>query len=219
MLSMNQSEMIQVIHLLAAKCNQLERKVDDLAKWVTKERNKINVLEWLSLQPDLQPDYVFSDLFHHLVIQERHVDIVKQNNLIECLDVLFTESFQDKKIPVRALTHKPGHLYVYDPPNPDLKELLPASAASTSAWRESKNPEWIVLCNQIQKTLLGIISEWKKKHRTVIDRNDKICEEYNRTMMKLLISFQDESTLNKIKRILFEIVKMEIRKTSEYEVI
>ena len=51
-----------------------------------------------------------------------------------------------------------------------------------------------------------------------MESNDKYCTMYNKIIYKVnSISFRDDSTLSKIKSILFNIIKREMKNYIEYE--
>jgi predicted phosphatase len=205
---LNQRDMIHIIETLATKCAHLERKVDELSKWVRKEKKKLDIIEWLQNQSSLQPQYTFDELkATHMRIENKHIEIVKERTLMECLHTIFTDSFQSiNPPPIICFTNKPNVFYICD------------SIYPKPQWRESDNASLIVFWNEIQKKLLFLISEWKKNNQERFENSDKECEIYGKTMIKLLVSFREMDVMNKTKHTLFDVLKKDIKSMVEYEI-
>jgi hypothetical protein len=205
----NQTELIKVIQHLVVKCNQLETKMETMMHWVNKEKKKINVIDWLQSQSKeslYYPDSVFDELSKHTTgnCNEKHVEIIKQHSLLDGLRSILEDSFQNRKIPLCCFSLKQDTLYV-------CESLVPV------IWKELDKKTIIAFFNGIQKKLLFLLGEWKKNNRQLFENDDHACELYNKTMMKMLISFCEDANYSKVKRMLTNMTKIDVKNILEYE--
>ena len=61
------------------------------------------------------------------------------------------------------------------------------------------------------------MAEWKKNNKKRFETDDHMCETYNKTMMKLLVSFCEDVHFSKIKRMLIAMNKIDVKNIVEYE--
>jgi len=205
----SQAELIKVIHHLVKKCNQLETKMETVMKWIQKEKKKINVIEWLQNQQETSiyyPEMLFDEFtkFVYSKIHEKHIDIVKQHNVFDSIQVILNESCHNKKLPLCCFSEKQDTLYLCESFHP-------------ITWKECDKKTIVGFFNGIQKKLLFLMAEWKKNNKKRFETDDHLCETYNKTMMKLLVSFSEDIHFSKIKRMLTAITKIDVKNIVEYE--
>lgn len=208
-LALTQRDLIKVIEHLVVKCNQLEAKVESMAKWVYKEKKKIKVVDWLQNQKNdspYYPDFPWDNLLKHVTetITEKHMDIIKTHTFLDGLQVILEESFQNIKIPFCCFSETHDKFYMCE----TLEPLV---------WKECEKKTIVWFLNGLQKKLLFLLGEWKKNNRVLFEDDDRLCEQYNKTMMKMLISFSEEANYRKIKLILTHMTKMDVKHIVEYE--
>ena len=74
-------------------------------------------------------------------------------------------------------------------------------------WKEYEKNSIIAFFNGIQKRLLFLHGEWKKHNRQLFENDDRVCERYNKTMMKMLISFKEDANYRKAVNLLLNLLE------------
>jgi len=130
---------------------------------------------------------------------------LNENNMIKSLTQIFEEYFnKDDLIPIYAFKEKQNTFYFYDD--------------SLKSWLEMSKDKLISLMYNIDKKIQRELTKWSEKYEEKINENDKWGERFNRLVGKAnTLSYRDDSTLSKLKNILFNILKCEVKRYIEYE--
>jgi hypothetical protein len=201
----SQTDLIKVVQHLVQKCNQLETKMGTMMRWVQKEKKKIKIIDWLqSHRPDSHyyPEFLWEELSNNIYknTTERHIEIIKQKTFLDGLHAILEESFQNKRLPLCSFSET---LYLCESWEPLV-------------WKECSKKTILAFINGLQKKLLFLHGEWKKNNRNLFDNDDKVCENYNKTMMKMLMTFSEDGNYNKLKRMLTNMTKLDVKNLVEY---
>ena len=63
-----------------------------------------------------------------------------------------------------------------------------------------------------------LLYEWKQTHKEELSSNDKLCELYNKTLIKIMTpEFKQEKYYNKAKSLLYNKIKKDLKMLIEYE--
>ena len=190
----------------ADKFNNLEEKVNEINKLVIKHKKKINIIKWLN--DNMRPQINFNQLFERIIINDTDdVDYLFENSFIDTLNNIFSKYIynllQNEK-PILAFIEKSNTFYVYE--NEEIK------------WVELSKENLIKFLNKIYMKIQRMFYNWKKNKQTEIKANDKLSLKCEKTTIKIMdISFKNDSTLSKIKTIMYTRLKIEMKAIIEYE--
>jgi anion-transporting ArsA/GET3 family ATPase len=202
----SQHKMYQMLIELSQKYNRLNEKVDELNKWVIKKKKKINVLEWLNA--NIIPELVFGNLAEKVIIQDEDVEFMLNNTFNDTLNVIFSRNIyviNEQSNPIFAFSQKPNIFYIYD------------KAEDTSMWVELSKEKLVRFMCIVQMKISKTFCEWKKKNQDLLN-TDKMAILCDKATVKLMSQeFKQESTLSKIRSIMYGKMKTDMKALVEYE--
>jgi len=196
-------DLVKLVGILAIKNNKLEEKIESMQKWVEKSKKKISITDWLNA--NIKPEQSLFQFLDTIVLSETHINYLNENNMIKTLTLIFEQYFnKETLLPIYALKEKQNTFYSYDD--------------STQTWQEMDKAALVSMLYYIDRLIQREITNWGKKYSQKIKHNDKMAEIFNKLIGKAnLLSYRDEATLSKLKGILFNLLKCEIKRYIEYE--
>ena len=203
----SQKMLYQMIVELGQKYNRLEEKVDEINKWVVKKKKKINILEWLN--SNIKPTITFENLSEKIIITDDHIELLFNNSFNDTLNEIFANSIytiNEVENPIFAFVQKTNVFYAYD----KLEEQ--------DVWQELSREKLIRFLNKIQMKISKKLYEWKKNHSQQIRENDKLSEICDKATIKIMsVEFKQESTLGKVKQMIYSRMKTDMKALIEYD--
>jgi hypothetical protein len=196
----SQQKMFQMLIELGEKYNRLEAKVNEMNKWIVKKK-KINVLDWLNT--NIKPSIYFNNILDKIIINDEDLNFLFENSFISVLNVLFERTIYKEDTPIFAFVQKPNIFYIYD---------------SENSWIELTRERLIKFLNKVHMKIFTSFYEWKKNKSNQIRCDDSLANICDKTLIKLTsIEFNQESTLSKIRSLMFSKMKTDFKALVEYE--
>jgi hypothetical protein len=204
----SQKKMFQMLIELGQKYNKLEEKMDELNKWVIKKKKKINVLEWLNA--NLTPTILFEDIINKIVFTDEDVPFLMENTFNDTLNHIFSKTiynFNEENInPLFAFAQKANIFYIY------------SVIDNTKCWTEFSREQLIKFLNKVHMKIIKTFYDWKITKAAEIKESDKFAISCDKTLLKLMTpEFKQESVLSKIKSMMYQKMKTDMKALIEYE--
>jgi hypothetical protein len=169
-------------------------------------------MEWLNT--NTHPSFTFDDFTNKIHIYNNDSERMITNGFIDAIqEILSRNIFQysdneTRNFPIICFEQKPNYVYVY---NTNADSLEPC-------WIELEREKLVYLMNQIHKVLTKCLLEWKKIQTSNNTFSDQKADTYNKTIVKLMdVNFNQDSTFNKMKGIIYGITKIDLKSMFEYE--
>lgn len=218
-------EMYEIIVFLTNKCNNLEKKVDDMSRIINSKKKKINIAEWLNNNfcklKNNEPLYSFSNLINEFIVNIDDIEYLFNNNIYDTLHNSFVKNtyriFGNNidNCCLFSTTKKPGLIYVYD-----CSGIMSCGSdcdGITAKWVELSNEMLRVFLNKHHFMFIKSLSEWKKENQKKMNECDSLSEKYNKTIIKLMsCDFKQETSISKMKGLIYNFIKKDIIQV-EYE--
>lgn len=213
----SQRQMYNMIVELTLKCNKLEQKLERMSRFVDKKIKKINIIEWLNTNKN--PDYTFDKLINKIEVKQDDINIVFDKNIFDIISILLSRELFDNEIinnaPIYAAIQKNNYIYIYQNIN---QQNINQINENKLVWCELSREILVSLMNKFQNKIIKILSDWKKINQNNMNSSDKLCEQYNKSLMKIMaIDFKNEQTYNKIKSLFYNKLKTDMKTIIEYE--
>jgi uncharacterized protein YeeX (DUF496 family) len=203
----SQRKMFQLLIELGQKYNKLEEKVEEINKWVVKKKKKINVLEWLNA--NITPNIVFDSVIDKIIINEEDLKILIDNQFNDTLNEVFARTiynFNEIENRLFAFVQKANVFYIYD------------TIDGKNVWVELSRERLIKFLNKVHIKIMKTFYDWKKNKENEIKSNDSFAIMCDKTIIKLMsVEFKQESILSKIRSMMFNKMKTDMKALIEYE--
>lgn len=221
----SQKMLYKIILELSLKCNKLETKVNEMSKYITKKKQKINILDYLNSENYSnynKPELLFENITDIVCVEQSDIEILFHNSfihtLIHILSKIITpntatnsgddESSGNKILPIAAFTQKINTIYVY---TNDSNTQIPS-------WMIISKDKLVRLLNIIQFKMSKALSEWRKKNIQLLNENDSQSILYDKTFSKLMEpDFKTDTIYNKYYNNIYNKFKTELN-FIEYDV-
>ena len=204
----SQRKLFLMLLELGQKYNKLEDKVEELNKWVVKKKKKINVLDWLNI--NITPDTIFENVSDKINIVHSDIDLFFQSNFFDTLHAIFSRTlfeFSDNETPIFTFVQKANIFYIYE-----------SLGSDSYGWIELSREKIIRFLNKIHMKISKSLLEWKKTNNDRLRNDDALSMTYDKTIVKLMsVDFKLESTLGKVKSMMYNKMKTDIKTLIEYE--
>ena len=193
---------------LGKKYNNLEEKMTEMTKWVSKKKKKINVLEWLNT--NVKSNKVFDNIVSYIHVVEQDASSILDNSFYDVFyEILSRELVCLEDKPIFAFSQKSNTFYIYQVLEND----------GTKGWVLASREKLERFFNKIHMKLLDVFYSWKKikilENGLNKDKFDTACD---KVIIKLMnVDFRVESTFSKTKTILFNGLKTDMKALVEYE--
>jgi hypothetical protein len=200
----SQHRLFQMLIELGEKYSKLEEKVEEMSKWVSKKKKKVNVLEWLNA--NIVPSLTFGDIIDKIIVDERDAEMIIENNFSTIFNEIFSRSiytFTESENPIFAFVQKPNVFYIYD---------------SDKIWTEITRGQLTKFLNRVHMKIIRAFYDWRQKKTNEIKTNDSFSIMCDKTLAKIMgIDFTQENILSKIKGAMYARMKTDMKALIEYE--
>lgn len=203
-------KMFQMLIELGQKYNKLEEQFKEMNKWIVKKKKKISILDWLN--ENVKPCTTFDKLHESFTINNNDNDF--NNDIKNIIDYSFYEIFNvlfyklmntidENDKPIFAFAQKQNVVYIYN---------------SNNIWVELTKELISKFIIKIHSKIVNAFYEWQKTKSNEIKSNEKFSITCDKTLIKLMgVELKNETTLTKIKNIMFSRIKIDMKSLIEYE--
>jgi pterin-4a-carbinolamine dehydratase len=202
-------QLVKIVQELAFKYVKLEEKMSEMQQWVSQKKQKIKVIDWLNEHVNatigfkewtttikVSPQIALS-LIDYNAFQT--FQSVLEYNLSNATDFIY---------PIKCFSQKQNVFYVCEK-TPDGK----------SVWTQMETDELLIVLKKIQSKLLSELSKWKLDNKVQMETDDKLSEQFNKALIKLLniTIVAHDVNVNRIRSNLYSFLKMDLKNLIEYE--
>jgi hypothetical protein len=229
-------QMFCILQELSIKYQILEEKTEKISKIVYIQKKKINIQEWLT--NNCFPSITFECIEDKITLEKEDIDFLFHQKAIDLLINILKKSIDNilslsceredeekekedeekeretekEKIfpPIIALSQKINTIYIYS----SINSLDQKYKSKTTKWEELSKLKLTELLYKIHKSIIKYLTNWKNSENF----SDTMEDMYNKAIVKIMsISLNNEHVVGKIKNIIYEYIKKEIKPVVEYE--
>lgn len=202
-------QLVKIVHELAFKYAKLEDKMAEIQKWVNQKKQKIKVIDWLNDHVDATIG--FKEWMTTIEVIPSIALSLIDNTAFQTFQSILEYNLSRKSdfmCPIKCFSQKTNIFYVCEK-LPDGKNV----------WAQLDPDELLILFKRIQSKLLSELSKWKISNKEQMEEDDKLSEQFNKALIKLLsitIAAHDIN-VGKIRNNLYNYLKIDIKNLIEYE--
>jgi len=196
-------DLVNIVKELTIKQNKMEEELKAMQKWVDKKKKKINIKNWLTT--NIIPTLDFNEWITTFEIREEHFKILLENSIHYTVQQIFEFNLNDLSdaiYPFTCFSQKVGVFYLYNDSN----------------WRQAISNDIFALLRIIQNKLITILSQWQTENQLTLDRDDRLANQLNKSIIKLMdISIIENAHFSKFKNVFYNYLKRDMNCLIEYE--
>ena len=201
-------ELVQIVQELSIKYVKMEEKQNEMQQYIDRKKKKMDVVAWLNINVTPTVGFLEWISMNVTVVPQHFLELLKPEiTIFECLQEVFEYNlFKDHFVcPLKCFAQKNGIFYIYEP-NTDTDTDINASL-----WKEMELKDFVLLLKNVQKKLIGELSEWRKDNQKLFYDNDRVADQFNKAVIKLMnISFGQDANMSRIKNGLFHYLKEDL---------
>lgn len=188
---------------MTLKYSKMEKKVEELTKWVETKKKKIHVVEWLNTN---YPDAIkFIDWYKSINLDRKHLELIFKYDFVTGFMYIFQELLpleQEADLPIKAFDQKDGALFICN---------------DEGKWcaMDSKVLEQFV--SYISRLIMGEFVKWQNENMDKM-KDEEFSDVYTKNIQKVIgANYSMEQLSMKMKRELYKYLKMNLRNILQYE--
>lgn len=189
----NPQTMYKLLLDLGIKYNKLEDKYNEINKFVSNKKRKVDVVQWLNTNK--KPTTTFVRLIDCITISAADIELLTQETPHDILVKILNRSIYFETTPVTAFVEKNNLLYVYD----------------NESWSEMKREQLINFLNMVQFKMSKTLFEMKRANKQDILGNDATATRFDKITNKLMsIDFENGALFSRIRASMYNQLKTEL---------
>jgi hypothetical protein len=200
----NHLQLVKIVQELTIKCNRLEEKIEQMQNWVDRKKKKINIIEWLN--NNIQGIINYNEWINtNISADASDFEYLMENNLLQTITRVLQNNLQEEKNPIICFSEKHHPIFYI--------------VIGENTWRKAEHEDLVLLFKKIQNKILRELTKWKKENESKFDDNIRLNEKFQKAVIKLMsMSFQPDPNFNKMRNILCDFVKKDLKNIIEYDI-
>jgi pterin-4a-carbinolamine dehydratase len=202
-------QLVKIVQELAFKYVKLEEKMSEMQVWVSQKKQKIKVIDWLN--EHVNATIGFKEWTTTIVVSSQIALSLIDYNAFQTFQSVLEYNLlnaTDFICPIKCFSQKQNVFYVCEK-TPEGKNV----------WTQMETDELLILLKKIQSKLLSELSKWKLDNKANMETDDKLSEQFNKALIKLLniTIVAHDVNVSRIRSNLYSFLKMDLKNLIEYE--
>ena len=195
-------QLVQIVQELSIKYVKMEEKMTEMQHYIDRKKKKVDVIGWLNTH--VRPTTGFLEWVNSIVsVEPSHfLHLLRpETTIFECLFEVFAYNLDKRDFicPLTCFAQKNGVFYICDPLENGFE------------WVELQLEDFVLLLKQVQRKLIGELSEWRKTNQKLFYENDKVSDQFNKAVIKLMnITFTQDANMSRIKNSLYHYLRKDL---------
>jgi uncharacterized C2H2 Zn-finger protein len=213
-------ELYNVVQTLAMKYDQLEKKFDKMSSWINNNKKKLNVLDWLNANKQIQT--CFNQWVERLDITRDDMEYVFKYGFTEGMRFIVQRIFpitssNSDNVPIRAFDQKDGSLFVYNVVSTSDIDANNVASLYAGEWNTINNDQFDNLFNKITKGLMCQLKFWQDENKSRLFTSG-FTEIYMENVKKITGGdLTKEQQCCKFKSMLYNHIKINLKNVIQHE--
>jgi len=190
---------------MGKKMSDMEKRINEMDKWVKMRKQKVNIIEWLNQQ--YTPRLLFDEWIENIVITDEHVERLQITGLFETIVEIFREniSTNEDEIAVRGFDRGNHTLYTF----------------TKEGWFKMQPSNIKKTMGGIHRKLLKAIVAWQKtnitdcKNANIREKNEILYTIYIKKCMMAKLS--SEQLSQRMANSLHKLIKQNLKDVVQCE--
>jgi hypothetical protein len=196
-------QLVQIVQELSIKYVKMEEKMTEMQHYIDRKKKKVDVIGWLNTH--VNPTTGFLEWVNSIVsVEPSHfLHLLRpETTIFDLLHEVFAYNLEKRDFicPLTCFAQKNGVFYICE-----------AEQDNGFVWVELQLENFVLLLKQVQRKLIGELSEWRKTNQKLFYDNDKIADQFNKAVIKLMnITFVQDANMSRIKNSLYHYLRKDL---------
>ena len=196
-------QLVQIVQELSIKYVKMEEKMGEMQQYIDRKKKKVDVIGWLNTH--VKPTTGFLEWVNSIVtVEPSHFLYLlrPETTIFETIHEVFAYNLEKRDFicPLTCFAQKNGVFYICEP-----------EQENGFVWVELELKDFVLFLKQVQRKLIGELSEWRKTNQKLFYENDKIADQFNKAVIKLMnITFVQDANMSRIKNSLYHYLKVDL---------
>jgi len=196
----------QIVQELVLKNKNMENELQDIKQYISINVNNINVINMLNspTSPIPTPTITYEEWKRDLKVSED--DIIDLENIMETMKIVIKKNLTPSITPpFISFAQKKHAIYIYTSTSTEENN-------DTYSWKKQSPEEFLSLFKFIHSKIQQALSYWYKKNKEMILRSDRLSDQYQRNLNKLVsLDFKSPTTIGKIRNHLYNSLQTDLK--------
>ena len=202
-------QLVKIVQELTFKYIKLEEKMEHLQKWVNQKKQKIKVIDWLN--EHIIGTIGFKEWITTVEVLPEDALSLFENNIFQTFQLIIENNLKENSefiYPIKCFSQKTNIFYVCE-----------KTVDNKCIWEQATTDTVLLLLKKIQSKIIAELTKWKLANKTQIDANDKLSDQFNKAVIKLMsVNFTTHDVnASRIRNSLYTFLKTDLKNLIEYE--
>ena len=210
-------QLVKIVQELTFKYIKLEEKMETLQKWVNQKKQKIKVIEWLNQH--IIPTIGFKEFISIIQVCQEDALSLFENNIFQTFQIIMENNLKanpDFVYPIKCFSQKTNIFYICEN---IINNETNENNETKCVWIQATNEQILLYLKKIQNKIITELTKWKLTNKAQIDSNDKLSEQFNKAVIKLMsVNFTTHDVgASRLRNALYTLLKTDLKNLIEYE--
>lgn len=196
-------QLVKIVQELAVKQAKMEEKMEEMQQYIARKKKKLDIITHLNTTINASIGFL-EWITMTIIVSVEHLEYLFDNTVFQTYQYILEQNLTniDSQFiyPIKCFKDKVNVFYICE------------KDENESRWREADTTEMTQLLKKIHNLLLSGLTKWKQENKDKIMHNDKLSDQFNKAVIKLMnISFTADgaANVNRIKNALYNYLRVE----------
>lgn len=187
---------------LIRKNAELEKKIATLQNWISTQKKKLSVIDWLN--DHSKPECSYQEWVDTIILDENDLEMIFQHNFIGGMFHILSRQLpitSDIELPIKAFDQKINQLFIY----------------KNKTWSIMDKDDFKKLVSTIHHKLHRVFSEYNKKNEDIINNFSKNDEWYKNVSKVMGGPLSYDKSVSNIHFKIYNYLKFNLKSVTTFE--
>jgi hypothetical protein len=182
-------QLVKIVQELAIKQAKTDEKMAEMQQYIARKKQKLDVITELNQNVNASIGFL-EWVTMTIQVSAAHFVHLMENTVFQTFQLILDQNLTNQDItfvyPIKCFKDKANIFYICE-----------KGDENESIWRPAETIEITQLLKKIQILLLAELSKWKQTNKQNILDNDRISDQFNKAVIKLMnVSFSADGLVN-----------------------
>jgi hypothetical protein len=208
---MTNRQLTLIIQELLLKQEKMQETIDEMQRWVQQKKHKIKVTKWLDSK--IKPPLTFEYFMQSLPVSEDDLQVMFRESFATTALNILKKNLKSATVqqrsenPIVCFIEKVSVFYIFR--RRDLE-----GDETPFYWDKMTSDDFVHIIRTIHFKLLNRLCAWRDENEDKLERDDKMMQSYNKTVIRLMgadLTADGTTTITQLKAPLYQHLKGDLK--------